>query len=111
MPRGSRPGERRGGRKKGTPNKKTAELQARVAAEGITPLEVMVGAMRALWAKNEAVAAAAIAKDAAPYLHPRLASVEYSGPYPGPIQVEEWADADRIRALGLLLAKAIRGKE
>lgn len=27
MPRGSRPGERRGGRKRGTPNKDTAELR------------------------------------------------------------------------------------
>jgi hypothetical protein len=28
MPRGSRPGERRGGRKKGTPNKATASVKA-----------------------------------------------------------------------------------
>ncbi len=28
MPRGSKPGERRGGRKKGTPNKATAEIKA-----------------------------------------------------------------------------------
>ena len=52
----------------------------RAAAEsGITPREVMLGAMRELWevgtpeAKREA---AEIAKDAAPYIHPRLASID-----------------------------------
>ena len=37
MPRGSRPGERRGGREKGTPNKRTAELKAAMekAAQGL----------------------------------------------------------------------------
>jgi hypothetical protein len=43
---GSKPGERRGGRQKGTPNKATAALQAEVAASGITPLEVMLKNMR-----------------------------------------------------------------
>lgn len=32
MPRGSKPGERRGGRKKGTPNKRTAEVKAALQA-------------------------------------------------------------------------------
>jgi hypothetical protein len=36
--RGSRPGERRGGRQKGTPNKKTAE--------NLTALDVMLAVMR-----------------------------------------------------------------
>ena len=46
---------------------------------GITPIEVMLSAMRELWdegtpeAKREA---AKIAKDAAPYVHPRLASID-----------------------------------
>ena len=35
MPRGSKPGERRGGRQKGTPNKVTADLQE--AAQVYTP--------------------------------------------------------------------------
>jgi hypothetical protein len=48
--RGSRPGERRGGRKKGTPNKKTAYVRAVTAAHSanpnVTPLEVMLAVMR-----------------------------------------------------------------
>ena len=46
MPRGSKPGEHRGGRRKGTPNKATAARQAEVAATGRTPLEVMLENMR-----------------------------------------------------------------
>jgi hypothetical protein len=48
--RGSRPGERRGGRQKGTPNKKTAfgnaVIAARAANENLTPLDVMLAVMR-----------------------------------------------------------------
>lgn len=39
--RGSAPGERRGGRKKGTPNKKTQEQIETVKATGQTPLEFL----------------------------------------------------------------------
>jgi hypothetical protein len=34
MPRGSRPGERRGGRKAGTPNKATAEIKELAQVHG-----------------------------------------------------------------------------
>jgi hypothetical protein len=48
--RGSRPGERRGGRQKGTPNKKTALAQAaivaRAANENLSPLDLMLAIMR-----------------------------------------------------------------
>src|SRR5215471_17808437 len=48
--RGSRPGERRGGREKGTPNKRTAALRAALLTEfersGGTPLDVMLAVMR-----------------------------------------------------------------
>ena len=48
--RGSRPGERRGGRKKGTPNKRTAALHAALLAEfelsGGTPLDVLLSGGR-----------------------------------------------------------------
>ena len=48
--RGSRPGERRGGRKKGTPNKKTAYVRAVTAAHAanptVTPMDVMLAVMR-----------------------------------------------------------------
>jgi hypothetical protein len=48
--RGSKPGERRGGRQKGTPNKKTAYVRAVMAAhaanENVSPLDVMLAVMR-----------------------------------------------------------------
>ena len=86
---GARPGA---GRKKGSGNKKrSADLIARLHAEGPTPLDVMLNTMRAFWQmaqkpdgtidREKAHAAATIAKDAAPYVHPRLASInqELSG--------------------------------
>jgi len=48
--RGSRPGERRGGRQKGTPNKKTAYVRAVMAAhaaqENISPIDLILAVMR-----------------------------------------------------------------
>jgi hypothetical protein len=76
---GRRPGA---GRKPGVPSQKTLtrlKIAEEAAAEGITPLEVMLKTMRALWdvGSNEAkLAACKIAEDAAPYVHPRLAAIE-----------------------------------
>jgi len=48
--RGSRPGEHRGGRQKGTPNKKTAYVRAVMAAhaaqENVSPLDLILAVMR-----------------------------------------------------------------
>ena len=50
MPRGSRPGERRGGRQRGTPNKKTvlrnAAISAAAAGSNLSPLNLLLGLMR-----------------------------------------------------------------
>lgn len=100
--KGSAPGERRGGRAKGTKNKKNAALVAAVEASGATPLEVMLENMRLAHGKGKAILQELIdggaevpegfdklvamqrfysmaqdaAKDAAPYVHAKLASVE-----------------------------------
>lgn len=82
-------GKKTGGRQKGTPNKRTAAKQALVVQatqEGITPLEVMLGAMRDAWAAGDKEAAANFAKDAAPYLHPKLSSVEHKGDPDNPLE-------------------------
>lgn len=81
MPKG---GVREGaGRPKGSLNKATAAQNAQKAevlqkaiAEGITPLEVMLQSMRSYWEENNREQACAIAKDAAPYVHPKLAAIE-----------------------------------
>jgi hypothetical protein len=64
------------GRKKGIPNRASAERQAAIQASGLTPLEYMLTTMRDE-SKPEAVRLD-VAKAVAPYVHPRLASVEQS---------------------------------
>ena len=70
---GARPGA---GRPKGSGTRKTAELALLVAGKGVTPLEVMLETMRSAWGKGDVSTACAIAKDVAPYMHPRLQSTE-----------------------------------
>jgi hypothetical protein len=75
--KGSRPGERRGGRKKGTPNKATtaASIQAEIAASGEKPLDYMLRVMRDETA--EPTRRDAMARASAPYVHPTLAAVAH----------------------------------
>jgi hypothetical protein len=85
----ARGGKRSGaGRKKGSLTQKTRVIAARAAAEGITPLEVILRTMRSAWARasrdgetvtsfQDALIAAAMAEKAAPYVHPRLAAEKH----------------------------------
>lgn len=63
-----------GGRPKGSTNKKTQELIAKVTEDGITPLEYMLQVMRD--ASQEPSRRDSMASSAAPYIHPKLSSVE-----------------------------------
>jgi hypothetical protein len=77
----ARGGSRSGaGRKKGSTTKRTREIAEQAFSDGITPLEVMLTAMRRHAEANDWDAAAEVAKNAAPYMHPKLAAVEHSGP-------------------------------
>ena len=87
--RGSRPGERRGGRKKGTPNKKTAYVRAVMAAHAAspnaTPMDVMLAVMRHPYVALEMRVKMGL--KALPHLHRKLragdsASVAGDGPLP-----------------------------
>ena len=93
---GARPGS---GRKKGSLTTKTQELLAKAALDGITPLEVMLKAMRLHAEDSKWDEAAGIAKDAAPYIHPRLAAIEHAGKGPGGTILTEvvyrWADVGK----------------
>ena len=62
------------GRKKGSKNVKSIEIANRCAEEGITPLEYMLNIMRDPTQEFDTRMDAA--KSAAPYIHPKLASVE-----------------------------------
>ena len=69
-------GARKGaGRKKGGITKATMyrqEMYARAAADGISPLDVMITTMRKAWAANNITEAMQAAVHAAPYMHPKL---------------------------------------
>ena len=69
---GLRPG---GGRPKGAKTERTRAIAEQVALTGLTPLEVMMEGMRYYQAIGNRDKAVAIAKDAAPYMHPRLHAV------------------------------------
>lgn len=82
------------GRKKGAATKRTREIADRALAEGITPLEFMLKIMREDRPPEDADIAQRVAfhtlrfeaaKAAAPYMHPRLAAVEHTGPGGGAI--------------------------
>ena len=75
------------GRKTGSATKKTREIADRAMADGITPLEYMLQVMRRESAHEDPrveIAREAMrfeaAKAAAPYIHPKLASIEHTGP-------------------------------
>lgn len=73
MPRGgSKPGERRGGRQKGTPNKKTQEKINAIVNSGLTPLDYMLSVLRDESLPDDMRLQAA--RDSAPYVHPRLSA-------------------------------------
>lgn len=93
MPRGGkRPGA---GRKKGesaktkAKRKSAADAVEKAAAEGITPLEVMLDAMRRLHRVKKWAQAASIARDCAPYVHPRLSAVTHQGNKDNPVRLIE----------------------
>ena len=84
-----RGGKREGaGRKKSSLTVKTRAIAEIAIDEGITPLEVLLQAMRLLWATQQLKEAADIAKAAAPYVHAKLSSIEHSGVDGGPLVIE-----------------------
>lgn len=81
---GKRPGA---GRKPGAKNKASADREKAIRKSGLTPLDYMLRLMRN--GKLDRGTRLEAAKSAAPYVHPKLASVEVTGPEGGPVQVEE----------------------
>lgn len=81
----ARGGKREGaGRKPGTANVKTREV-ANAIAEGLTPLEYLAS----IYQNIEVDEARRIdaAKAAAPYVHPRLNSIEHKGDADNPVEL------------------------
>ncbi|NTJ00339.1 hypothetical protein G6L07_08375 [Agrobacterium rhizogenes] len=97
-----RGGPRKGaGRPKGAATKRTRKVADRESQNGLTPLEVMLKAMREHAKKKDWDAAASIAKDAAPYMHAKLASIQHTGKGGGPIQTVDLTHAseEQLNAL------------
>lgn len=69
-------GNKTGGRKPGTPNRAAAVREAEIKASGLTPLEWMLRVMRDEQEPSER--RDEMAKAAAPYVHPKLSSIEGS---------------------------------
>jgi hypothetical protein len=92
----ARGGKRAGaGRRPGSVTTKTREIADRAIQDGVTPLEVMLKAMREHYSAERWDQAAAVAKDAAPYMHPKLAAIEHTGADGGPLMVNiSGPDAD-----------------
>lgn len=67
-------GRKTGGRQKGVPNKATAAKAAKIEASGLTPLDYLLSILRDAGAEQGVRIDAA--KAAAPYVHPRLATVD-----------------------------------
>ena len=106
------------GRPVGSKNQRSAEVARKAVEAGMTPIEVMLTAMRDLWDEGTSEAkreAARIAKDAAPYVHPRLASIDQTVREatrfviraPEPCSAEEWQENVRAGKFGLNASKAV----
>lgn len=84
MPRGGRrPGA---GRKPGSLTRRTREIAEGAAKDGVVPLEHMLAVMRDPTAPPKR--RDAMAKAAAPYIHPTLASIRHAGEDGGPMKIE-----------------------
>src|SRR5271156_2013028 len=84
--RGSKPGERRGGRQKGTPNKTTAEIRELAQAHGPDAIAEAARLMKS--AQSEATRIAAIGLILDRGYGKSIEKMEYGGPDGGPITLE-----------------------
>ena len=80
---GSAPGERRGGRKAGVANRRTADLVEQLEALGLDPVAELAEAMQAAKDQGDLASWIGAAKALLPYLYPKRRSVDVttnSGP-------------------------------
>ena len=114
MPNADHPAvKRKPGRPPGTPSSASRRRDRVIAQAKVTPMEVMMETMTETWERAKSIddpmerystqlAACAIAKDVAPYLHPRLQATTIKGDKENPLQLDLF-DADALKA-------AVRGE-
>ena len=111
--RGSKPGERRGGRQKGTPNRRTLEVQQRLSELDCDPIQGM--ARIAMNPEASLELQGRMYAELAMYIAPKRKSVEHTGADGAPIAVQQRErldvkvldrdQRDQLRSL-LMLARA-----
>lgn len=84
--RGSKPGERRGGRQKGTKNKKTQAVIDKLDDMGVDPIKGMADIANQAMAEGDMQLAGQMYRELAQYVAPKRKAVEISGDDGGPIQ-------------------------
>lgn len=99
----ARGGKRAGsGRPRGALTKRTREIADKHSRKkGLMPLEVMIKAMEQAFNEGRMAEAAAFAKDAAPYMHPRLQSVMHTGDAEQPVMTENRITVEFVRSNGV----------
>ncbi|MEO8715192.1 MAG: hypothetical protein ABI369_09280 [Acetobacteraceae bacterium] len=115
MSRGSLPGERRGGRQKGTPNKATLSVMEKLTAIGCDPIAGM--ARLASDETNAPELRGRMYAELAGYVAPKRKAIEHTGADGGPIATEETTTLDlsaltteQLRTLCGLIALAGGGQ-
>jgi hypothetical protein len=107
------------GRKKGAAEIRTRRIANELAREGLTPLQVLIDTMRELCQQaaeaptaaeriEKKLAACVVAKDAAPYIHPRLAAV--AATVRQVTSVRDLSDAELLALIGSLGGNVIDGQ-
>jgi uncharacterized membrane-anchored protein len=76
MPRGSKPGERRGGRKKGVPNKATLDVAEKIKALGCDPIEGMVKVAQMALEDRDLSVAGRMYSELAQYVAPKHKAIQ-----------------------------------
>jgi len=92
MPRGAKPGERRGGRAKGTKNRGTLEVEEKLRKLGCDPITGMALIAMGIDAQGNSIDAsidlkAKMLAELAQYILPKRKAVEHTGPEGGAVIV------------------------
>jgi hypothetical protein len=102
MPRGAKLGERRGGRQKGTPNKRTIAVAEKLEALGCDPIQQM--GQIAIDERVEVNVRVQVLKELCQYIAPKRKAVEVTGEDGGLVKTEmtvrEWLDEINGQSLG-----------
>ena len=91
-----------GGRQKGAVDK--IKREAILAAQGITPLDYMLGIIRN--EEEDKTVRLDAAKAAAPYVHARLQTTTLAGDPEKPLKLDNLSDLEAARRLAFLMTKA-----